>query len=93
MINLRLSCDVAIFTLKAFTALEGRFATMTQKAIEFCQENDRLFEKHGGTINPTHKTSPHCGYPALMKYIQENNVPLPLTPERELEIVEKLLRA
>jgi len=29
---------------------------------------------------------PHCGYPALIMYVQENNMPLPLTPEHELEI-------
>ena len=64
---------------------------MTQKAIDFCNENDRLFKKHGGTIVPTGKKSPACGYPTLMKYVRENNETLPLTPEREMEIVKKIL--
>ena len=64
---------------------------MTDEARRLSNENDRLFKKYGGTVVPSGKKGPKCGYPALMKYVRENNEPLPLTPEREMEIVAKIL--
>jgi hypothetical protein len=48
---------------------------------------DELFVEYGGLVRPTPRGGePRCGYPAIMRYVREHSIPLPLTPEQEAEI-------
>jgi hypothetical protein len=47
---------------------------------------DELAVKYGGYVVSGDGLGPNCGMPALMRYVKQNNIPLPLTAEQEEEI-------
>jgi len=63
---------------------------MTAEAIKHSQEYDNLFQTYGGTLTSPGNSHPKCGHIALMKFVKENNEPLPLTAERANEIATLL---
>ncbi|MCL2189151.1 MAG: hypothetical protein FWC16_09555 [Defluviitaleaceae bacterium] len=69
---------------------------MTAEAIKHSQEYDTLFQTYGGTLAPVEiggvnqNRNSKCGHIALMKFVKENNEPLPLTAERANEIAALL---